>query len=862
MHRERPGRARHEAALPAKVGAALALLLAAAACRPVGLAGDACTEAPCADGLTCKAGVCTLVTPPPPPPPPCTQDSDCVLDGSADGRVCNTDDGSCGFASCAIDAQCGTRICDNGQCAQNVPCFADGDCASDQICNNGSCRAACTSDADCPAVGGFNLATCVDGQCLQRCLNDTTCILGGICEQNTCVDPQCSVDEDCTGPGNHFCNAGRCEQFTPCAVNADCFDANFQCNDLGRCEERPACTVDGDCGLGLCVTQHCRDPVPCDTGADCADGDECVAGRCVAAPACRTAADCDAGEVCNGGRCAAAPESEDAAVVVVRTPLGACFAQGAGACAVPALVGAVVPLYAQGFGDDGAPVLAALSATPDGAGLSASVDDQGRGSVTCDAAGTATVAVVGGSANAAHVDVTVRCLTSGGALDVVAYDAATGAALEGAHVFLDDAEVGVTGAGGLFSDASFTGGAVGVRTDDGRGFVLVDAAPGALFVPLAAAVSQDGAAGFRALVNGTGDELGDIGLALALPELSSPLDASLENVMGGPFPGAVTVAVIGALPITLPASSIMDATLPLSGFQDVKPEAFDVAAAGPSTALAYEGRFAQQFLLNVAFGGTATSTALDFAAQAEGMDIKLAAAGVLEALPLVVDDGDIDGDGNTTELVPDYQSFPEISVAPETGPSERVGVKTSAPPQGADARALAVCGVELPNGFLPLGIAALVGSDAGEQVKVVGAPAGVPGAPRTCTVHAVTGDPATTSAVVARAGAGFAPLVDAGPLLAPPAGAFVLDGVPVAGAQSVVVPGVPGADALSVLVFDGGTTWTVLAPAAGSVPLPAYVDPVVVAGTTAYRLGAPPPSVLSAALGSVDDVAAAVATSP
>src|SRR5262249_37599582 len=128
-----------------------------AACHPVGLAGESCKEAPCEAGLTCVAGICKNVPPPPPPPPPCTQNSDCVLNGSADGRTCDTTTGTCGFSPCFIDQQCGTRICDQGNCADNTPCFTNADCSSSQICNNGSCRSACTQDSDCPSVGQFAL---------------------------------------------------------------------------------------------------------------------------------------------------------------------------------------------------------------------------------------------------------------------------------------------------------------------------------------------------------------------------------------------------------------------------------------------------------------------------------------------------------------------------------------------------------------------------------------------------------------------------------------------------------------------------------------------------------------------------------
>src|SRR5688572_22579043 len=98
------------------ISCALAAMTTTVSCRPLGLEGDSCHGGPCAAGLTCVEEICTKVQPPPPPPPPCEADDDCVLDGSADGRVC-LDDGTCAYAECNFDLQCGVRICENGVCA-------------------------------------------------------------------------------------------------------------------------------------------------------------------------------------------------------------------------------------------------------------------------------------------------------------------------------------------------------------------------------------------------------------------------------------------------------------------------------------------------------------------------------------------------------------------------------------------------------------------------------------------------------------------------------------------------------------------------------------------------------------------------
>src|SRR6185436_12674708 len=102
--------------------------------------------------------------------------------------------------------------------------------------------------------------------------------------------------------------------------------------------------------------------------------------------------------------------------------------------------------------------------------------------------------------------------------------------------------------------------------------------------------------------------------------------------------------------------------------------------------------------------------------------------------------------------------------------------------------------------------------------------------------------------------------MNAGPLLAPPAGAFVLADTPVAGASTIVVAAIDGADTVDVAVFDGTTTWHIVSPQRGSIALPSYVDPLVLAGTKVLRLDGA--SLSSSAYASIDDLASAVATSP
>ena len=78
----------------------------------------------------------------------------------------------------------------------------------------------------------------------------------------------------------------------------------------------------------------------------------------------------------------------------------------------------------------------------------------------------------------------------------------------------------------------------------------------------------------------------------------------------------------------------------------------------------------------------------------------------LVALPTVVDTADIDGDGDTAELVPDYNAFVPRSTTPRTAQSLRFVVDGSSASLPADTNAvMVVSGVLLPRvGFVPLGL--------------------------------------------------------------------------------------------------------------------------------------------------------------
>ena len=785
---------------------AVGFLSALSACAPFALEGESCIASPCAVGLLCVDDVCE--TPPVPPPPPCQADNECPLDGDASGRIC--ENGVCRFDDCAFDAQCGTRICEEGRCAPRVPCIGDRECDDGDLCTDNVCRPACQADDECGInIGGISLNTCVEGRCLQRCLNDATCFGQGLCEGGICVEPACVEADDCDGE-NVLCNGGRCETFVPCENDAACFDANLFCDleaDPVRCSERPLCNADADCGLeGICLDGHCRPVDGCFVDDDCTAADnECVGGRCVRAPLCRQNADCAADQQCIGLRCLDADDDVEAASILMADSLGLCDG-----CTRTVFAGERLPLLVAGFDDVGLPVRATLSASSSDDLVATVSGDRAQWSINAVGAGDAVLRIASGAGSA---EMNLRVL------DV-------GDGVQDLRILVSDAGLGV-------ADVDVDVGGVVLRTDaDGlavfdpipesstivariadRGVALVasstDLLGARLRLPLPLAPSSTAVATpqapLRATVTSTGDELGAVGLGLVLPATSLVRDAGLTTYVGDAVQAAVEIPVLGAVPVTLPSAMTLEANITLVGLQNIRPAAEVVTVVGPAGGLAFEGRREQQDLIQIALGGDATQLALDLFADAEGLDAEVFFAGSLAARALVPDSGDRDGDGNTAELVPDFDGADEIDVRPSRPLTERTSLVTSIPGGG---EALMVAGIALPGRFFPTGVGRFVGltdvegTPIAESFKAAGANAGTADFPRVVVVQANLEGTARTSAVL-RADA-LPSQVALPSLLSPPTGAFLLPGVPQAGQTTLAIDRT-GGDLVRVTLDAAGT---------------------------------------------------------
>ncbi len=852
------------------VGVVLAL---AVGCNPLGAVGDSCEGAPCARGLVCDDGVCS--EPGPPPPPPCVSIEDCALAGSSDGRTCV--DGECGYATCFTDVACGSRICIDGSCTERILCLTDKGCDGGAVCVDNVCRPPCLADEDCGlSIAGFSLQVCVDGECLQRCLNDATCFGGGLCEGGICVAVECAVDDDCDGD-TVACTDGRCAPYTPCAADVDCFDANFRCDlDLApaRCVERPTCFNDAVCGFdALCLANHCRPTSGCFVDDDCSgDNDECVGGRCVSAPACRAAADCSTAQTCVNLRCVAAVDVE-ADDFLVADDAGPCVGDDDDDdCVRTYVVGESSVFRVQGL-LAGAPVLAVPAvASTDRDVVAASITDA---AVIIDAVDVGTAVVAIGPHTAAVV--VVEAAAADEVVVLVTNDLGTpvgGAAVEVVAVDRQTVARGQSDAAGVFRSNALADVSTIVVRSGGRGTAMVfavdDDVVGAawrLMLPRIAVVGAPVATATIAVTT-SGDELGPVGLGLALPSLPSPSALSLTALLGDDVAASLTIPVIGTVPVAVPSALSVTATIPLLGEQVLRDRSEVVVAAGPAWALALEGRRQNDTLTSLALGGNLRAFALELFEQSETLDVELVALGTIAAAPLVADSSDRDGDGDTAESVADFAAGPSFAVRPSQAPTERSSVVVRSADSGVD-EAVIVAGFDLPGRVvisgvgIARGLTNFEGLPLPESFKSSAAPMALSRAGRVVVVAGIFNDDDGLASRLIFKDARLPASADLGVLLAPPEGAFVVDDLPAAGDRSVLVSSNDSSvDLVWLRLVDGTDVIDLYAGPGGIVRLPRETAAARLQSTTILRTGGV--STLRATAGPrrLDDVAGALATAP
>ncbi len=732
--------------------------LLASACNQT--AGDECTDdTTCSVGLVCEAGTCVEGV-------DCTDNAACGEgeicgaggtcvsvendqdgDGVADDAdncpaVSNPDQvdtdedgtgdacedivapGDCADSSeCALDEVCVEGLCELVECslaASDTLCPADAicvgticrfapDCSSDAQCadtlgvcgDDGTCVPGCQTNAEC---GGRRTTACTDNVCVYACSSNAQCdddetCTGGFCLQNECSGTGiegCPDGERCDG-------SGQCEAYTACGEDVDCLESEF-C-DAGICEPSVSCLSDLNCSVGqICESGFCRTAATCDDDSNCLDSEDCVGGLCVPF-LCRGNADC-APQVCESGACIDAPDVTIGSVIILTRPdvlspgntlSFTAIALDADGSAVPGVV------FTWTSSDTGVGTFSGATFT---AGATA-----GTSEIVASAGGIDSVAVV--------------VVNVGESTDtrVAVVDGETGVPIAGATVLTSEGEF-ETNADGVATLGEFAGD-VHVFAEGFDYASFIDVAAG---MTVLAPISE--ATGFAAVGGFTGEmdysavsSSGDASIGLAGSALPGNLvDLNLANLLGDPVNTAISVPGLGGQEFPLPGGLVI--RVDFFGIGDVKGTYFARSPDGLNFAWGLAGKVNVQSLISLFTGGGGTDLPAILGAILplfESFDHGLQVFDS-DSRALIVDADDFDGDGNASELVPDYSAFPEIDLAPGVAQRYRTEVLLPALPtiNGEPTEVAVLVGGVIVDGvgFVPTGISAAQAS-AGEAPPAV-----------------------------------------------------------------------------------------------------------------------------------------------
>lgn len=746
-----------------------ALLTLATACGNDDRGDDCVEDSDCPAGQQCVDGSCDVVS-----ITTCEEDDDCPEgvpcingtcvsgNGDADGDgVADAEDNCPGVSNadqadedgdgvgdacetverpedCVSSDECDrvTHVCDEGTCAP-TSCRDDGDCPDDALCVGTLCRYApvCEGDGDCVAVlgdcvgdrcapgcetndecGGTRLTGCIDGSCRDACPGDQACD-----DDEACVDGYC-LPVECTGTGfddcpeGERCNGeGECEPYTPCDFDTDCADGEF-CSDegdFGICEPLEPCLSDLSCDDGqICENGFCIPTSDCTDSSECDDDSACIGGLCVP-DLCRGDSDCATGEVCEEGACVEVPDAVIDRVVIL-TPAQTLRPGDRATFEAVALdgSGAIVRGVAFAFQTDADASVGAMS----GATFTAA-NTPGTARVTARPAGEDTPV---------SEPVVVRnlgALTTGSR--VFAIDAATGTSIDAFTLVTGDGETREAEDGVVSFEAPVSGDVHVFATGyDAVGITGLDSA-GDVLVPLPRLTLEQEVGGFTGSMDFSRiSTRGDASIGLAGAALAGQLvDLDLNAVLGDPINTSLGIPGVGGGEFPLPGGLVL--SVDFFGIGDVKGTYYARSDAGLTFAWALGGQVQVNDLIDLFTGGGGGDLAGILAAILplfESFDHDLLFFDA-EGLPLAADADDLDGDGDTSELLPDYDAFPEFELSPFVPQRYRTEVAWPAlPTLGGEQTQIAVLvgGVVVDGvGFVPTGISAAEADEDGVPEEIV-----------------------------------------------------------------------------------------------------------------------------------------------
>lgn len=629
-------------------------------------------------------------------------------------------------------------------------CQSNAQCMDDEVCLRGMCVAAPDGDGGTPdadagpvddtgeqdpdADGGGGGCYEFNGMCVREECNDGGCSTVG-CEVEcedweeadgcSCAAKNCDSPEAC---GVYTCLGGNC---APCGSDADCADgescqpdgrclagescmsdedcgAREECNDGGECVERDECVLDDDCGdQEICFNGRCTYSPECESDNDCREGMECIGDQCYE-KVCRGHEDCEGDQLCDGGECVAPPK------------VARCF----------------VATNDQKIARNERVKLEALAVDSNGDGVSATFEWSSSAPQVAEVESNNKFAVGGAKSGTAKltartagqpsiscddaVELTNLGNVKGNQFRVVVTDARSGKPVNDAVVRLGNGKTTKTNRqgigrlgrpGGTYQVSVFHPNynyitVQGVRSPDIR-------------IPLMEKEGDGPVAGFRGQFDKSQlNTSGDVTLGLAGAGITGGmLELGLNSLLGQPFVRTVQTPQ-GNAQIPLPAGMVAFGTV--FGFNfDAKKKYHATTPGGPRLAWGLAGEVRGQKLLQL-FTGGGGNTLANLLPLFNRFDHSVRPL-QLQDRARVTDSGDFDGDGDTSEKLPDYQNFPKVDLKPSVRQNLVTQVSVSNFPiidhmasedeKRAETAVLVGGNMLQSPGFVPLGISATTDED-------------------------------------------------------------------------------------------------------------------------------------------------------
>ncbi len=644
---------------------------------------------------------------------------------------------SCGKDSvrpeCRSNAECDDGfLCQGGSCVEDdnnrvnntnnlnnsnnlnnaLPCEDDSECKDDEFCGNGFCLPAGCNIPDAPFCRQWECddSGCSEEICITRCPPGLTPEVCDCVEAPCMVDSECDDGSICTDEGRcgpctsddqcgeeEVCTEGLCVPELTCNSDADC-PADKVCNNEGYCVDRPECLLDQDCGDDeLCIGGSCTLAPECRADLDCPDGFECIAGNCFEA-LCRGPGDCENGQLCDAGECIDPPI---AASCFVATPNGVITANQ------------TVALEAFALDANGNGIAATFSWTSSAPQV-ASVDSTGVRALGGASAGVATFTATLASGTPVMCSGSAQLTNPGpvtpNQLRVLVVHAETGAPINGATVVVGTSSA-TTANGGIAPFPQQTGAFdISVFHPDYNYLTLQGVQSNDVRIPLAPQRGSGPIAGLTGEfdMSGVGSS-GNINVGLAGASIAGGLtDLDLFAILGEPFVAGINIPGIVNQDFPVPGGLVAYGRV--FGFNiDIKRTYYASATGGARFAWGLAGKIPAQDLFDLGQGGGGNDILTTILPLFNRFD-HIAQPILLNEQPRIMDTADINGNGDTMEMVPNYGAFPTVDLRPSVRQNLFTDVDISNFPmlpggQGELAILLGGTFLNAP-GLVPLGISA------------------------------------------------------------------------------------------------------------------------------------------------------------